>query len=144
MLRSQIQGSGTDQCKTEQPGKCFPPSASLPSSEDGAGHCSCLCRRPGQLPHTALAQLSPTKHSQTDDADVQEGSWQHSKPPHSHSFQRRGETNVRHWKGPACRSSMGDTAALPVKSITAAALAQADCYCSHIRSLRLSCKFGLM
>lgn len=60
------------------------------------------------------------------------------------SHSRGWETNVGHLNSPACRSSVGDVAALPIKSITLAASAQAYHYFNHIRSLRLSCKSGLM
>lgn len=130
------------------------PSFCLPSFLRGWGwlHCSCLCGRPGPAPthSSGSAELLPSTARQMMQMCGTAMQRSNRRAPDSTpnflmaSHSRGWETNVTHLKSPACRSSIGDIAALPIKSITAAAFAQADCYFSHIRSLRLSCKFGLI
>lgn len=126
---------------------------SLPSFLRGWGWFIAAVSAEGQaqLPHTAQAQLSlpsTARHKMQMCGTAMQ--WGSQRAPDSTpnfltpSHSRGWETEVTHLKGPACRSSIGDIAALLIKSITPAALAQAYCYFSHIRSLRLSCKSGLM
>lgn len=149
MLRSQIQWSGLELVPNWTARTTFP---SLPFSEDGAGSLQ-LSLQKGRLsshtqPRLSWALPSTARHKmQMCGTAMQRGSQRApDSPPNflTPSHSRGWETEGTHLKGPACRSSIGDIAALPIKSITPAALAQAYCYFSHIRSLRLSCKSGLM